>query len=528
MARKSLLACGLASSLLYIAMNVFVPMQWDAYSSFSQTISELSAIDAPTRPLWVPLGIVYTLLVATFGVGVWKSARRNRQLRAVGGLFVASGLIGLGWLPMHQRAVLAAGGGTLTDTMHIVWSVVTVVLMMFEMGFAAAAFGRRFRRYSVATMVVLFVFGALTFRSAPGVAANLPTSWLGVWERITVLGFMVWQAVLAIALLRPHAVQSQASDVELVAKPSVPIRFKTPIGESAYFAAYDAAMKSWPVPYEEMDIPGRFGMTHVVVSGPKQAPPLVLLHGYMATLTMWSPNIAAFAKDYRVYAIDVMGQPSKSIPNEPIRNAADFMAWLTATLDALHLDRISLVGMSYGGWLALTFAVVAPARVQKLVLLSPAASFLPLVKQFSLRGMLMMLFPTRLTVNSFMRWVGITDAPGKTHARRVLDLMYLGLKHLRLPPETLRVAINVFSDDELRAMRVPVLLLMGEQEVIYDPAKALARARRLIPDFRGELVPRSSHDMCFSQHRIVNARVLDFLKTTRTDDQGKSPERAVA
>lgn len=78
-------------------------------------------------------------------------------------------------LPMHQRAVLAAGGATLTDTMHIVWSVITVALMMFEMGFAAAAFAGRFRRYSIATMVVLFVCGALTFRSAPGIAANLPT-----------------------------------------------------------------------------------------------------------------------------------------------------------------------------------------------------------------------------------------------------------------------------------------------------------------------------------------------------------------
>src|SRR3954468_22254949 len=122
MARKSLLACGVAASLLYVAMNVFVPMRWDAYSSSSQTISELSAIDAPTRSLWVPLGIVYTLLVATFGVGVWNAAQGNRQRRVLGALFVANGLIGLAWLPMHQRAVLAAGGATLTDTMHIVWS----------------------------------------------------------------------------------------------------------------------------------------------------------------------------------------------------------------------------------------------------------------------------------------------------------------------------------------------------------------------------------------------------------------------
>ena len=91
---------------------------------------------------------------------------------------------------------------------------------------------------------------------------------------------------------------------------SHPPAFKTPQGEAAFLAAYDAAMKLWPVPYEEFDVPTRFGMTHVIASGPKDAAPLVLLHGYMATSVMWGPNIADFSKDFRVYAIDVMGQPS--------------------------------------------------------------------------------------------------------------------------------------------------------------------------------------------------------------------------
>ena len=116
---------------------------------------------------------------------------------------------------MHQRAVLAAGGGTLTDTMHIVWSIVTVVLMLLEIGFAAAALGKRFRLYSIATMVILAAFGTLTFWGAPGVAANMPTPWLGVWERINVLGFMLWVAVLSVDLLRRreavHGASSQVS-----------------------------------------------------------------------------------------------------------------------------------------------------------------------------------------------------------------------------------------------------------------------------------------------------------------------------
>ncbi len=127
-----------------------------------------------------------------------------------------------------------------------------------------------------------------------------------------------------------------------------------------------------------------------------------------------------------------------------------------------------------------------------------------------------------------MRWLGFRDRHGDTEDRRVFDLMYLGLKHFRVPVETLRVMPVMFSDDQLRAMRVPTLLLVGDHEVICDPATALARARGLFPDVQAELVPQSSHDMCFSQHLVVDARVLDFLKKTRADDRSRTTERSVA
>src|SRR5687768_10079665 len=122
MVRKSLLFCGILSSLFYVAMNIFVAIQYEGYNSASQTVSELSAIDAPTRSLWVSLAIVYALLMIAFGWGVWKSGGRNRRLRIVGGAMIVNAVIGLFWPPMHQREVLAAGGGTLTDTLHIAFT----------------------------------------------------------------------------------------------------------------------------------------------------------------------------------------------------------------------------------------------------------------------------------------------------------------------------------------------------------------------------------------------------------------------
>jgi amino acid transporter len=104
---------------------------------------------------------------------------------------------------MHQRAVLAGGGGTLTDTLHLVWAAITGVVFLLIVAFGAAALGKRFRIYSIATIVVVLACGAVTATYAAQIERDLPTPGVGVWERISIAGFMAWIAVLATALLRP-------------------------------------------------------------------------------------------------------------------------------------------------------------------------------------------------------------------------------------------------------------------------------------------------------------------------------------
>jgi hypothetical protein len=76
MVRIVLLVCGILSSLLYVAMNVIGAMQFEGYSSISQSVSELFAIGAPSRPLWVLLGILYHILMIAFGWSISSGCRR--------------------------------------------------------------------------------------------------------------------------------------------------------------------------------------------------------------------------------------------------------------------------------------------------------------------------------------------------------------------------------------------------------------------------------------------------------------------
>jgi hypothetical protein len=203
--QKVLLACGIGSSVAYVAANVAGALRGGAYSSVNQSVSELTAIDAPSRPVALPLFVVSDVLALAFGTGVVASADDNRPLRVAGWLLVGVGVVVdvvSPFTPMHTREALAGGKTTWTDKAHLPVTAATTLQIMGAMGFGAAAFGKRFRRYSVASLLTMLVAGGLTATQQNAVAANLPTPWNGVYERISIGVYLLWMAVLAGVLWR--------------------------------------------------------------------------------------------------------------------------------------------------------------------------------------------------------------------------------------------------------------------------------------------------------------------------------------
>jgi hypothetical protein len=194
---KVLLVCGILSSLLYVATDLLGGMLWEGYSFISQPISALAAIGSPMRTLTAPLFFIYVVLLLAFGFGVRRSAGRNRALRITGGLLIGIGLIGLAWtpFPMHLDEPVSSPA----NTMHSIFAGVQVVLILLTIGFGANAFGKRFRFYSIGTLLTLLAAGVVAFWLG---ASGQPTQWFGVIERINVYGYLLWMAVLAVVLLR--------------------------------------------------------------------------------------------------------------------------------------------------------------------------------------------------------------------------------------------------------------------------------------------------------------------------------------
>jgi pimeloyl-ACP methyl ester carboxylesterase len=188
-------------------------------------------------------------------------------------------------------------------------------------------------------------------------------------------------------------------------------------------------------------------------------------------------------------------------------------------LDALGIRSTDLAGYSYGGFAALTYAMHVPDRVKKLVLLAPAGGLLPLKAQFVARGMLNTLLPrlfpglATFTAGSILRWMAYGPNLQDEKTRRLFDRVRrqftLGTRDFRtgtvVPPLP-------YKDEELRGVKPPTLLLIGQHEALYDPVAAAERAKRLIPDIRAELIPQAGHELPTSQPETVNRRVLEFLQ----------------
>lgn len=202
--RKALLACGLLYALLYPIVNdVIAATLYDGYRRMDQAVSELSATGAPTQLLLTIIGPVFSLLFFGFGIGVRQSAFGKRPLRIAGALIIAHGVMSLLWMfgPMSKREVIAAGGGTFADTLHLALSAATGLFVTAYVATTAFAFRWAFRLYSIVTIAVALVFGMLSAQ-VDKIAAGEPTPCMGLLERVGIGAWLLWVAVLALVLLR--------------------------------------------------------------------------------------------------------------------------------------------------------------------------------------------------------------------------------------------------------------------------------------------------------------------------------------
>jgi pimeloyl-ACP methyl ester carboxylesterase len=292
--------------------------------------------------------------------------------------------------------------------------------------------------------------------------------------------------------------------------------FKSPEAKEQFLKMYDQRAKDWPVPSTDRMIKTDYGMTFVRISGPETAPPLVLLHGVGGNSLIWIPNIKELSEKYRTYAVDMIDGGGRSIPTRPTQTADHLTDWLDQLFSELQLEEgISLVGLSYGGWVTGQYALRFPRRLSRIVLLAPAGTVLPLSNDWIQRAM-RLVQPEKENIRDFFYWLMEDLAKKDDLSRQTLDALvedaYLSIQSFKMTPPVNPV---VLTDEQWQSIEVPALFLVGRNEKIYSASEAVERLNRIAPQIKTKIIPDAGHDLTLVQAKMVNQIILEFLKSDR-------------
>lgn len=286
---------------------------------------------------------------------------------------------------------------------------------------------------------------------------------------------------------------------------SATARFRSPEAREKLLQSYARMLARWPVPLDSLWVETRHGRAHVLVCGPSLAPPVLLLHGGGGNATTWIHNIEGLSRSLRVYAVDIIGDAGRSEGARPGSEAA-YCAWLEDVLVGLDRPAMGLCGASFGAWLAAAYLRRSPDRgATRLAMLAPP-NLGALRPGFLLHAVLATAFPSEPRVRRFQSRVSSPQAPAAPPW--ALDDLYVRWRSQRSSPP----APGRMTDEDLRALPAGALVVLGEDEALYDPRQAAARVRRLAPQARLELLDAAGHALAFDRADAVNRMLCEFFR----------------
>jgi pimeloyl-ACP methyl ester carboxylesterase len=279
-------------------------------------------------------------------------------------------------------------------------------------------------------------------------------------------------------------------------------RWRSAAAQQRFRVAEDELWREqFPQPPLAHDIETRAG-TSRAYHWPGTGEPVVLLHGMGGTSLMWA-EFVAHLRDHAVYAIDTMGDVGRSEHRIAFGSVDDVAEWLDETLAGLGVEHAHLVGNSYGAWMALNLAVHAPARVFSMSLLDPAGLAKVSYRFFT--------WGAKVFLAAFMPGPIRRRAAERLHMPLLEDKRIMRMAFMAQVNHPFRLPSAVLSDDELRGITVPTLLLIGEKSEMYTPSAVLARARATIPVLEAAIIPDVGHALPIDPKANAGQRVNEFL-----------------
>jgi pimeloyl-ACP methyl ester carboxylesterase len=265
--------------------------------------------------------------------------------------------------------------------------------------------------------------------------------------------------------------------------------------------AYAALLSRWPADRTDLDVPHRFGTTRVYLTGPPSAPAVVLLAGGGATVAAWWAVASRLSARHRVCAVEMN---ENFTVTRPARTPDDLAAWFGDILDGLQLGaggQATVVGHSYGGWVALNGAMAHPDRVARLVLLDPTTCFGGFSVSYLMHAMPLMLRPSARRFGRLLDWE--SGGVGLDPLWRTVTTLQVGRPSPKLVlPKRPKPA-------DLRRLDLPVTLVLAKRSRAHQPERIRAVAEACLGQLDVVELAHATHHSIPTEHPDEIAAIVD-------------------
>ncbi|MBL8555998.1 MAG: alpha/beta hydrolase [Phenylobacterium sp.] len=276
--------------------------------------------------------------------------------------------------------------------------------------------------------------------------------------------------------------------------------WKTAAGGEAVLARYREFLKLWPGEAEPLRVPTAQGETFVIASGPKGAPPVLLLHGSASNAASWMGEAARLVQHFRVYAVDMIGEPGLSAAARPLLASHVYADWLGEVMAGLGVSRAALVGISLGGWLALEYATRRPDTVSAVALLCPGG--VGRHKNILIWALPLLMLGKWGRQQIMRRMAGGAPQPTNLSPAAQAYGAFMDLTFANFRPRT--EVLPPFADAELARLDMPLLAILGAKDVMIDSAGTRERLARNVAGAEVVWLPQAGH-LLIDQGCVVDA-----------------------
>ncbi len=270
-------------------------------------------------------------------------------------------------------------------------------------------------------------------------------------------------------------------------------------------AIYDQSCINWPENTEDIFIETEYGKVHVLACGQKDNPRILLFHAASMGAHSWAENLEPLLKNYRIYAVDNIGEGNKSqlknaliYPNSP-KEIADLYAFIA---ESLGIESSPVFGASNGGYIAQAYSYYYPEKVESLALFGPMGLTHLSGKSIFMLGAASM-YPLQIVRNSVAKWAISKDE----YVNQKYGDWFNQIMKATIPSVAMPVPM---TSEQKKQMDLPVLLFLGTKDAIVGDAEVARQTALDYPNIQIEILD-SGHLISVEKADQVNAIITEFL-----------------